>query len=104
MNTAPSPEILLTAAEVAKASGVDVLSLRAFEPEGFGSPGHWRLAGGNTVYTAKGAALLVEAFDKNKMPVAALGLRMAIEQRRKAVLAPTAKAAGTPWYNQGAMA
>lgn len=104
MNNAPSPEILLTATEVAKASGVDVLSLRAFEPEGFGSPGHWRLVGSQTVYTAKGADLLVEAFDKNKMPVAALGLRVAISEKRKLALAPAVKAPGEPWYRQGALA
>lgn len=81
MNTAPTTEILFTAAEVAKASGVDVISLRALEPVGFGSPGHWRMVGNQVVYTARGVELLVESMEKNKMPIAALSLRVALQQR-----------------------
>lgn len=105
MNTALPSEILFTAAEVAKASGVDEISLRAFEPEGFGSPGHWRMVGGQVVYTARGVELLVASLDANKLPVAAHSLRVFHAQRVSTpALALPRKATREPYYRQGSLA
>jgi hypothetical protein len=100
-----STENLFTAAEVSKASGVDVISLKALEPAGFGVPGHWRLVGSQVVYTEKGCRELIASFEANRMPVAATCLRVFLSQRIETPSrALPIKPPGEPWYNKGAMA
>jgi hypothetical protein len=54
-------EILFTSAELVEFSGVTEITLRQHEPEGFGSPRHWRMQGGQVIYTLAGARLLAQA-------------------------------------------
>lgn len=54
-------EILFTSTELVEFSGVTEVTLRQHEPSGFGCPGHWRMQGGQVVYTLAGARLLAQA-------------------------------------------
>ena len=84
MSTATaSRELLFTATEVARAAGTDYQTLRTLEPEGFGSPGHWRMRGGNVIYTARGVELLAGAFSKAGAEASAHSLRVMLSQRQE---------------------
>lgn len=89
-------DLLFTAAEVSKASGIPLWNLRDYEPEGFGSPGHWRLVPGQgtVVYTELGVTALADSIEAT-MPAVAHCLRVALQQRKetpsRALISPAPK-------------
>jgi hypothetical protein len=98
--SALTSEVLFTAAEVSKATGILLWNLRRYEPEGFGSPGHWRMVRGQgtVVYTELGVTALAASIEQT-MPAVAHCLRVALQQRKetpsRVMFAPIPKN-GTP--------
>lgn len=91
--------ICYPAETLAKASGLTCLDLYRAHPADMGSPGHFRMAGGSTVYTREGVLLLAQAFERN-------GWAGAGEELRRVIVASEAAAkhrAGR-WYQEGVMA
>lgn len=81
MNTNLTTEILLSAVEVAKATGIEVHDLPALHPEYFGVPGHWHLNKHSVVvYTAAGVSGLADVLDAQGKAAQAHSLRVALKQ------------------------
>lgn len=83
-----SSQILFTATEVAQFAGVSIAELRDYEPEGFGSPGHWRLVGASVVYTVAGCRWLAQALSMAGHEVGAQALLDAVNAVERAAEAP----------------
>ena len=106
MKTQTLTETLFSAAEVAKAANVAEHELRHFEPEGFGSPGHYRMNGtGGVVYTPAGVDALARGFDAVEKPLAAHSLRVLLKERTAVPHSAPAlrKPPGEPWFKTGTM-
>jgi hypothetical protein len=100
----PHP-LLVTAASAAACAGLSESELKALEPDGFGSPGHWRMAGNNVVYTERGLEALVEACAKRGFIHTASALYGALVNARqerdtpsRALAAPGPKSSDLPEY------
>lgn len=89
VGSSASTEILFTALEAAKSAGITELALRALEPDGFGSPGHWRMAGNKVVYTERGIELLVESLTACGCLNSAAGLYTMLVKERQARAVPS---------------
>jgi hypothetical protein len=94
--SALTSEVLFTPAEVSKATGIPLWNLRGYEPDGFGSPGHWRFVHGQVtvVYTELGVTALADSIETT-MPAVAHCLRVALQQRKetpsRALISPAPK-------------
>jgi hypothetical protein len=110
MNKQPTVELVFTAAEVAAFAGVDESALRGHEPDGFGSPGHWRMHGGQVIYTLAGARLLAQAISLSGNEEGAAALLNGVNKAEEAEIRPPApgipavrKNDDAPWFRAGAM-
>lgn len=81
-------EILFTSADLVEFAGVTEVTLRQHEPEGFGCPGHWRMSGGQVIYTATGVRLLAQALSLAGMEAPAEALLAAVNKVEAAGRAP----------------
>ena len=110
-NAINNGEILFSAAEVANCTGLDQLQVRALEPAGFGSPGHWRMVGNAVVYTERGMALLEEALMAADRGVEAVRLHALLVETKQAHETPSRslieagpKSGREPYYRKGDLA
>lgn len=106
MKTETHAGILFTAAEVATASGLDQLRIRGLEPVDFGSPGHWRMAGNQVVYTEQGVVALVESMVAKNLLKESAKLYAALVKEREARTTPSRALieAREPYYRRGSYA
>jgi hypothetical protein len=89
MSTSTQPPMLIAAALAATSAGLEPHTLKALEPDGFGSPGHWRLVGNTVVYTERGIELLVESLTARGYITAASGLYAALVRERQERATPS---------------
>jgi len=90
-----STERLFPARVLAAAIGRNVTDIYRAHSEEMGSPRHFRLIGGDTVYTEEGVLLLSAEFERAGWPGAGAALR------RETVKDQSGSKA---WYQEGAMA
>lgn len=84
----------ITAARVASATGLSVTDIYRAHSEAMGSPRHFLMIQGVTVYTPEGLGLLAESFERQGWPGEGAAIRRLViaHEERKA------------WYQEGAMA
>jgi hypothetical protein len=81
-------EILFTSTELVEFAGVTEVTLRQHEPDGFGSPRHWRMKGSQVIYTLEGARLLAQALSLAGFEEPATALLEAVKKVEAARAAP----------------
>jgi hypothetical protein len=81
--------MFIAAILAAKSAGLEPHELKAQEPDGFGSPGHWKMVGNHVVYTERGIELLVESLTKHGHIAAASGLYAALVLERQERATPS---------------
>lgn len=103
-----SPTIAFSEVELERITGVDHLTLRKIQPNGFGVPGHWRLNGQfGSVYTQKGAEAMVDALKAHGYEAGSASLRAKLKELIETpALGHFARAQrkAAPWFKQGGMA
>lgn len=84
----------ITAGRVAAATGLSVTEIYRAHSDAMGSPRHFLMVGGATVYTPDGLVLLAESFERQGWPGPGAAIRRLVvgHEERKA------------WYREGAMA
>jgi hypothetical protein len=107
--TAALPAITFSEEELARITGLDAWDLRSYQPDVWGSPGHWfRNDQGRQVYTGKGAEVLAEALLNAGREVAGMCLQCELKQRRetpsRSLVPGVEKNTPSPWWQRGAMA
>lgn len=101
MSTVQLPEIVLSAAEVAKAIGVELWDLQKLHPADFGSPGHWRMNRHSVVvYTVRGVMGLEEVLIAAGRTASAARLHSKLVEEKQSRETPSRLLIEQDWHKE----